>query len=82
MPSQLDDERVEFCCKAQVAGEGPDRRRNMPVRRRRSESSVDRNEVRVNIYDPCMRRSLMAEKCVYNYSRRFALMFLLGILDK
>lgn len=34
MPSQLDDERVEFCCEAQVAGEGPDRRRNMPVRRR------------------------------------------------
>lgn len=34
MPSQLNDERVEFRCEAQVAGEGPDRRRNMPVRRR------------------------------------------------
>ena len=81
MPSQLNDERVEFRCEAQVAGEGPDRRRNMPVRRRRSESSVDRNQVRVNLYDPCM-RSLIAEKYVYNYSRSFVLMCLLGIPDK
>ena len=79
MSSQLNDERVEFRCEAQVAGEDPDRRRNMPVRRR--ESSVDRNQVRVNLYDPCM-RSLIAEKYVYNYARRFALMCLLGIPDK
>ena len=54
----------------------------LSVEVRRSESSVDRNQVRVNLYDPCMRRSLMVEKCVYNYSRRFALMFLFGIPDK
>ena len=54
----------------------------LSVEGRRSESSVDRNQVRVNLYDPCMRRSLMVEKYVHNYSGRFALMFLLGILDK
>ena len=53
----------------------------LSVEVRRSESSVDRNQVRVNLYDPCM-RSLIAEKYVYNYSRRFALMCLLGIPDE
>ena len=53
----------------------------LSVEGRMSESSVDRNQVRVNLYDPCM-RSLIVEKYVYNYARRFALMCLFGIPDK